>query len=227
MDRNVLMESSEGEFFEAIWNSIRTDGSDRFVDAIFNDPVEYEGGKDKDSDDFEESIDTDYGADNDSGDDDDNDVDHSDDSDDGSVENLPIFIPDRIRIHDPVVHQSHHCPPFDDMTQTFCGDICGVCDCYDFNFARCLQETNYLLLKETVYTIDFDEQLLLAKDGVDNLRRTPNNEMRKFYYKKLFVCLDFGALDKGERKRLPNCAAAKVRQIFPSNTGFYMGFKEF
>ena len=31
---------------------------------------------------------------------------------------------------------------------------------------------------------------------------------------------------KGERRRLPNCAVARVRQIFPSDTGFYMGFKE-
>lgn len=90
-----------------------------------------------------------------------------------------------------------------------------------------MQETNYLLLKETVYTIDFEEQLLLAKDGVDIQSRIPNNEMRKFYYKKLFVCLDFGVLEKGERKRLPNCAVAKVRQIFSSDTGYYMGFREF
>ena len=53
-----------------------------------------------------------------------------------------------------------------------------------------------------------------------------NNEMRKFWYKKIFICQDFGVLEKGERKRLPHCAVAKIRQIYPSESGLYMGFKE-
>jgi hypothetical protein len=74
--------------------------------------------------------------------------------------------------------------------------------------------------------IKFDDLYALAVDGVDNERRRPNNEIRKYYYGKLFIALDFGRLEKGERRRLPNCGIAKIRQLHPSESGFYMGFKE-
>ena len=74
--------------------------------------------------------------------------------------------------------------------------------------------------------MNFDELFLLAVEGIDNERRRPNNEIRKYYYKKLFMALDFGALEKGERRRLPNCGVAKIRQLHPSEDGCYMGFKE-
>lgn len=57
-------------------------------------------------------------------------------------------------------------------------------------------------------------------------RRKLNNELRKYFYKKVFIALDFGVLEKGERKKLPNCAVARIRQIFPSDTGYYMGFRQ-
>ena len=183
MGRNVLMESSEEENFELIQETIRVDGRNRSVDAILNDSIDVGDGDILEGSRYTES-DDDNGSDDDTVD--------SDDSDDGSVEIVPILTADRVRMHDPVIHDSYHCPPFDDLTHTFSGAICEECDCDDFNFARCLQETNYLLLRESVSTIDFEEQLLL--DGVDIHSRVPNNEMRKFYYKKLFVCLDFGVL---------------------------------
>ena len=89
-----------------------------------------------------------------------------------------------------------------------------------------MQENNYQFLRDCFYAIDFDNQLQLAESSIDEPRRKPNNEMRKYFYKKVFVSLDFGVLEKGERKRLPNCAVAKIRQIYPSESGYYMGFKE-
>ena len=128
-----------------------------------------------------------------------------------------------MRLHDPVVHDHCHCPPFIDMSETFIGIPCGVCDCYDFNFASCFQENNFQFFKDCYYKIDFEEQLILAKDSINIARRRPNHELRKYFYKKLFISIDFGVLEVGERNRLHNCAVPKIRQIYPSETGYYMG----
>lgn len=112
------------------------------------------------------------------------------------------------------------------MSSTFRGALCGTCDCEDFGLAFCLQENNFEFLVNCAYPLRFDELYLLAVEGIDNLHRRPNNEIRKYYYKKLFIALDFGALEKGERRRLPNCGVAKIRQLHPSESGYYMGFKE-
>jgi hypothetical protein len=113
------------------------------------------------------------------------------------------------------------------MSSTFRGIPCGVCDCDDFLIARCLQENNFQLLKDCFYPVDFDKQMSLAESSIDQPRRKPNKDLRKFLHKKVFVALDFSALEKGERRKLPNCAVAKVRQIYPSDIGSYMGFKQF
>jgi hypothetical protein len=159
-------------------------------------------------------------------DDSDNDSDSEDENDDNSIENGADLNLDRVQIHDLILHDHIHCPPFEDIACTFRGAQCGVCDCDDFCLASCLQENNFQFFKDSVYVVDFEEEMLLAKESVDLGRRKPNNELRKFLYKKIFVCLDFGVIEKGERKRLPNCAVAKIRQIYPSESGSYMGFKE-
>jgi hypothetical protein len=133
---------------------------------------------------------------------------------------------DRLRIHDPVVHPNIHCPPFIDMSTVFRGDPHGVCDCDDFCFAMCVQDNDFEYFKTANFVIAFDEILLKAGQNVDSQERKSNNELRKALYKKIFCALDFGVLEPGERRRLPNCAVAKVRQIYPSETGYYMGFKE-
>lgn len=59
-----------------------------------------------------------------------------------------------------------------------------------------------------------------AHSTFDDDTRDPNNLMRKFWYRELA-----GALSHPFRKPLPNCAVARVRQLYPSVTGRYMGYK--
>jgi hypothetical protein len=69
-------------------------------------------------------------------------------------------------------------------------------------------------------------QISNAGENIGSDERRSNKDLRKALYKKVFRASDFGVLEPGERRRLPNCAVAKVRQIYPSDTGYYMGFKE-
>ena len=216
IDRNSLSQVEEDEFLEAVRASIRVEGRERVLDAIFA-----EGEFVNDALNDEETEDSDE---------------HRDDSDDSSsledsvdeesVEENHDEV-DKVKLHNPIIHDNVHCPPFDDMSSTFCGFPYGICDCEDFCFALYFQENNFQFFKDCFYSIDFDAQFMLAFDGIDNVHRRPNNEMRKYYYKKIFFSIDFGVVEKGERRRLPNCAVAKVRQIFPSDSGYYMGFKDF
>ena len=215
-----LLEASEDEFLAAIRESIRVQGRGHLIDAILIDSV----AEIQDSDynfsmegNPQNSSDSENSEENNSGDSSDN------ESEIASVDEIPQDGVDRVMLHEPVLHNHIHCPPFDDISQTFCGVQCGVCDCDDYCFAVFLQEDNFEFLKNCYYTLDFQKQLQLAEDSCDEPRRKPNNELRKYFYKK---CLDFGVLEKGERRRLPNCAVARIRQIYPSDTGFYMGFKE-
>ena len=214
MDRNSLSVAEEDDFLEAVRSSIRAEGRSRVLDAIFSQEEVVDSQADDESD----------GSSNHTQDSDDSVF--SDDTDDVNSVDDNIEKVDYIKLHDPIVHDHVHCPPFEDMSSTFCGVPCGICDCEDFSFAMCFQENNFQFFKDCFYSIDFDEQFTLAVEGIDNLHRRPNNEMRKYYYKKIFFSIDFGVVEKGERRRLPNCAVARVRQIFPSDTGFYMGFKE-
>jgi hypothetical protein len=70
------------------------------------------------------------------------------------------------------------------------------------------QENDFEFLKNCEYPIRLDDLYALAVDGVDNERRRPNNEIRKYYYGKLCTALDFGRLEIGERRRLPNCGCS-------------------
>ena len=223
MNRIRFLEANEDEFLEAIRHIIRADGRQRIVDALIVDAVEDAEVRCE----YEDIMEDDMNHLDSDDDDSESGSDFDDVSEEASVDEAPNVGIELIRVHDPVVHDRFHCPPFDDITHTFRGVLCGVCDCDDFVFAQCLQENNYQLLKDSFYTIDFDDQFNLARDSVDVMRRKPNNELRKYFYKKVFVCLDFGVLEKGDRRRLPNCAVAKIRQIYPSETGLYMGFKEF
>ena len=217
------MEATEDDFLAAVREVTRVRGRRHVVDAILADSI---AGSSQLSDHSEENdapdaVDTDTSEDSI---DDDNDSD--DGTDDNSVENMPQVNDDRIMLHELIVHDHIHCPPFRDLSENFCGIPCGVCDCDNFSFALCLQENKFQFLKDCYYIINFDDQLLLAESSIDKLRQKPNNELREYFYKKLFVSLDFVVLEKGEIKRLPNCAVAKIMQMYPSETGYYMGFKE-
>lgn len=83
-----------------------------------------------------------------------------------------------MQLHDRIVHDHIHCPPFPDISSTFCGALCGMCDCEDFGLAQCLQENNFEFLVNCSYPIRFDEPYVLAVEGIDNMHRRPNNEIR-------------------------------------------------
>ena len=53
--------------------------------------------------------------------------------------------------------------------------------------------------------------------------RAPNNEQRKRCYREVAKCLYEDLY--GKRRRLPHCIVARIRAIWPSETGLYMGFK--
>jgi hypothetical protein len=102
-----------------------------------------------------------------------------------------------------------------------------VCDCADFGLIRYLQATNY-----EHFTLDWGEEDSLdnehetAINNVNNDLSMPNNLQRKRLCRRMFRSLDFGPLEPYERRRLPVCAEARVRQIYPSSDGLYVGFKE-
>ena len=225
MSEKRLFEASEDDFLEMIRARIREKGRSCIIEAIINeDDGDLVLGNEHDnvmnsiantSDDSDESGDDEEGGD--VADDDNDSVDSL-----GSLENNG----DKVKIHDRINHDHVHCPPFPDMSSTFRGAPHGICDCEDFCLAQCFQDNDFEFLKNCAYPIRFDDLYTLAVVGVDNERRRPNNEIRKYYYSKLFIALDFGRLEKGERRRLPNCGVAKIRQLHPSESGFYMGFKE-
>ena len=172
MDRNSLSVAEEDDFLEAVRSSIRAEGRSRVLDAIFSQGEVVDSQADDESDgssnytqNSDESV-------------------FSDDTDDVNSVDDNIEKVDYIKLHDPIVHDHVHCPPFQDMSSTFCGVPCGICDCEDFCFAMCFQENNFQFFKDCFYSIDFDEQFTLAAEDIDNLHRRPNNEMRKYQYKK-------------------------------------------
>ena len=222
MNETQLTEASEEEFLEVVRARIRSKGRCCLIEALIN---EDDGAVDVK--DVNDNMVIDSANMSDDSDESDNEVEGEYDieDDDVTVESIEDN-GNRVKVHDRVVHDHIHCPPFPDMSSTFAGIPCGICDCEDFVLAECFQENNFEFLKTSEYPILFDELYLLAVEGIDNERRRPNNDIRKYYYKKLFMALDFGALEKGKRRRLPNCGVAKIRQLHPSDTGYYMGFKE-
>lgn len=179
-------------------------------------------------------------ADDDDNDDDDNDSDSpgssdsDDELDDGIDENEQQHGDVQhgyLRVHDAVVHpNSFHCPPFlniDDLPRVAHTnyDDC-PCDCLEFGVADCFRDNSYDFFVDAAYPINFATELDLAIGDMNDKAILPNNIRRKHMYKRVFMTLDFGVLEPGERRRLPNCAVAKVRQLFPSSSGLYMGFKE-
>lgn len=90
----------------------------------------------------------------------------------------------------------------------------------EWKYADKLMNFNFF---ESLNFIGEHEEATITADSVD---RISSNLLRKWLYKLLFHATDFGILEKKERRKLPNCAVARIRQIYPSNTGDYMGFRE-
>jgi hypothetical protein len=226
MDANELMELDEASLMTYIEAHIRINGRMDIVNIVAAD-------SNRDFDILRDSDSSDKSSVASDSDDDDNRDDNENESDDNEEpindqrvlgDMLPIL--DRVRIHDRIDHHNIHCPPFNDMSTVYRGNPHGICDCDDFCFAMCVQDNNFEYLQTANYVIDFNEVLMKAVENVDSEERRSNSDLRKSLYKKIFCALDFGILEPGERRRLPNCAVAKVRQIYPSETGYYMGFKE-
>ena len=237
MDTNELMELDMTSLMTYIEGHIRRNGRISVINAVAVDcSGDFDSPNDSDSRELRELsdgssmlTDSDYSSMATDGD-----YDEIDDSvsNEGAIDDQPILgealpILDRIQIHGPIDHlNTHHCPPFNDMLPVFRGNPHGICDCDDFLFAMCVQDNNFVYFKTANYIIDFEEVYRKAWESVDIEERRENKDLRKALYKKVFRALDFGALEPGERRRLPNCAVAKVRQIYPSDSGYYMGFKE-
>lgn len=140
-----------------------------------------------------------------------------DQSDEGSLHGA---LPDDrvVHLHEPQIFVSLHCPPFDSIDKTLHGE----CDCCDFGMEVCGRTDEFDFFSALNFVEEYDKALLT----VDSIDRIPANLLRKRLYKLLFHATDFGILEKNERRKLPNCAVARIRQIYPSMTGDYMGFKE-
>lgn len=94
----------------------------------------------------------------------------------------------------------------------------GECDCANFGIPCCLEEPVFRFFAD----INLEDEFYRERTELCN----PNHLNRKRLYRTIFRALEFGVLIS-ERRELPKCAVAKVRQLYPSKTGFYMGFKEF
>ena len=125
---------------------------------------------------------------------------------------------DVIHLHAPPIFGSRHCPPLGSVEDT----MHGICDCRDFGMNMCAKEDEFQFFA----TIDYVNEIMEATNSIESPDRIASNLLRKRLYKMLFHATDYGILEKKERRKLPNCAVAKIRQIYPSLSGDYMGFKE-
>jgi len=119
-------------------------------------------------------------------------------------------------LHPPVAHTSLHCPPFNDITPTL-GD--SLCDCYKYGelFDPCCRQWGQY------DAIDWDAQMRYSARNINDHTRPTNNIMRKHLYLKVYRQCNVGD-EREVRTELSVCAVAKVRQLFPSSSGDYMGF---
>ena len=98
------------------------------------------------------------------------------------------------------------------------------CDCLRFRIIPCCQTTD----PPFRYFQDIDFEAEANVNHVRNEFDTTNNLRRKNLYRIVFCAsLDFGyKLAERERRALPTCDEAKIRQSHPEESGLYMGFKE-
>ena len=215
------------DLIELFKKQVNLHGVDRFLPLLVE-PVADNGENENDSNesddilsdsDFSDDVSEDDICSSGSGEESDNNS-EDDASSDGSLgddmgihQNLNM-----IHLHDPPIFDSIHCPPFESIEIT----MHGVCDCSDFGMEICCKEDEFQFFSAVEFSNEFDASL----ESINCCDRIAQNLLRKRLYKTLFHATDFGVLEKNERCKLPNCAVAKIRQIYPSPTGDYMGFKE-
>jgi len=127
-----------------------------------------------------------------------------------------------IRIHSPIPNFPgenqfpERAPPFQSIDTTL-GN--GQCDCERFGINPCcLQDPEFDFFSPD---INIEEEMAKERTEISN----PNNLKRKRLNGIVFHKVDPGTLSQRERFELPSCAVAKIRQFFPEESGFYIGFK--
>ena len=119
----------------------------------------------------------------------------------------------------PPVPYGQHQPPLQFLATVFQPP----CNCRQFGLPCCAQENDFLFFAQR--QLNFVEEHQQSVNTAHDPLRKPNNRMRKKLYKRSFYALNFGVHERGERRRLPKCVEARVRQIYPSTSGIYMGFQ--
>ena len=126
---------------------------------------------------------------------------------------------ERIPVHPPLNPADVHQPPMENIVMAP-GD---VCNCLAFGLGNCvIADGDYFRSRN----IDFDYELQYARDTCHMIERYPNNVKRKELYGRVHSAINFGPMERGDRRRLPNCVEAVVRRIYPETSGRYMGFKD-
>jgi hypothetical protein len=120
-------------------------------------------------------------------------------------------------LHPAVQYESIHCPPLAELHM----EVDRVCNCNEFGLDCILQSWD-----NEDAPMDFTAIYEGAEATVDSEVRRPNNANRKALYRTAFSKLDFNDYEEGQRRRLPHCLVARIRQIYPSGSGSYMGFLE-
>ena len=78
------------------------------------------------------------------------------------------------------------------------------------------------------FCLDPENLEMAIKNTVDirnDARDNSTRAFRKAAYRN-YVFWRYGYLGKGNRRVCPSCVVMKIRSIYPSPTGIYMGFKE-
>jgi hypothetical protein len=217
VDSSALNDIPMSDFLLLIEENLKMYGRDRYISMLSQ-------NNDASSDDTEkgevESVD--YLSPSDGDDDKDSDSESDSSNNTSSLDSSEIDhnygVNELVYVHSPRDHASLHCPPFESINST----QHGICNCTSFAMIDCCQTDGYSFFTD----LDFESEHQLAADTVNDILRLPSNLKRKRLYKLVFLKCDFGILEPGERRRLPNCVVAKIRQMYPSNSGLYMGFKE-
>jgi len=104
-----------------------------------------------------------------------------------------------------------------------------ACDCRHHHLPQCCRSSSFEYFSSNPYSpVDLNAECQLANNAFieNDPHRPANNLQRKRLCGKVFVAMDFDDRLKGERRRLPNCVCAKIRQLYPDESGFYMEYKE-
>ena len=111
---------------------------------------------------------------------------------------------------------SKHCPPLQSGES-----FRAKCDCITtHNLSLCCAHGGFGLTGRCQEFLDTEMQK--ARRMTNNGHRNPNNIQRKKCYRKVASELDYR-----NRRRLPQCAVARIWQIWTDANGQYMGYRDY